>query len=153
VKLLIVWLTTFAVCAISGPLPVIHSELYVISVATISPARWAPGLILAAVLGQMLGKTLLYLIGKGAIKIRSERFQRLVAKAQAKMEKNPKTGGAILFTSAVLGLPPMYATTLACGAARMNFAWFLTLTGLGRIIHYSMFVYGTQLAKLIVHRA
>jgi membrane protein YqaA with SNARE-associated domain len=152
VKLLVVWLTTFAVCALSGPLPVVHSELYLFSVSTISPPRWAPGLILAAVLGQLVGKSLLYFIGKGAIRVRAEWFQRMLARAQSKMEKNPKTGGAILFTSAVLGLPPMYATTLACGAARMNFAWFLTLTGLGRIIHYSIVVYVPQAAKVFLHR-
>jgi membrane protein YqaA with SNARE-associated domain len=134
VKLLVVWLTTFAVCAISGPLPVVHSELYLFSVSTISPPAWAPGLILAAVLGQLVGKALLYFVGRGAIKIRSERFNRILLKAQSKMQANPKTGGAILFTSATLGLPPMYATTLACGAARMNFAWFLTLTAAGRIV-------------------
>jgi membrane protein YqaA with SNARE-associated domain len=153
VKLLVVWLTTFAVCALSGPLPVVHSELYLFSVSTISPARWAPGLILAAVLGQLVGKSLLYFIGQGAIRIRSEWFQRMVARAQSKMESNPRTGGMILFTSAVLGLPPMYATTLAVGAARMNYLWFLTLTGLGRIVHYSIVVYVPQAAKVFLHRA
>jgi membrane protein YqaA with SNARE-associated domain len=153
VKLLAVWLTTFAVCAISGPLPVIHSELYLFSVSTISPPAWAPGLILAAVLGQLLGKTLLYFVGRGAIRIRSERFQRMMARAQTRMQANPRTSGAILFTSATVGLPPMYATTLACGAARMNYAWFLALTGAGRILHYSIVVYVPQLAKIWLHRA
>lgn len=146
-KLLAVWLTTFAVCAISGPLPVIHSELYLLSVSTLSPPRWAWALIAAAVLGQLAGKTLLYYVGRGAIRIRSERFQRLMTAAQARMEANPRAGGAVLFVSATVGLPPMYATTLACGAARMNLVSFLLLTAAGRFIHYAVVVFVPQFAK------
>jgi membrane protein YqaA with SNARE-associated domain len=148
VKLLIAFLTTFAVCGISGPLPVIHSEIYVFSVSTISPPSWAWWLVLAAVLGQMAGKALLYFVGRGAIKIRNERFQKMVATARTRMQANPRAGGAILFTSATLGLPPMYPTVLACGAAHMNFAWFLLLTGVGRFLHYSIVVFVPQLAKM-----
>jgi membrane protein YqaA with SNARE-associated domain len=148
VKLLAVWLTTFAVCAISGPLPVVHSELYLFAASAASPPSWVWALIIAAVLGQLVGKTLLYFVGRGAIRIRSERFQRMVAAAQAKMEKNPKTGGTILFVSATLGLPPMYPTALACGAARMNYLLFLVLTGAGRFVHYSIVVFVPQIAKV-----
>ena len=73
-KLLAVWLTTFAVCAISGPLPVVHSELYLIGAAAVSPKSWVWALITAAVLGQLVGKSFLYFVGRGAIRIRSERF-------------------------------------------------------------------------------
>ena len=152
-KLLAVWLTTFAVCAISGPLPVVHSEIYLFGVSAASPARWAWALIAAAVAGQLVGKAVLYFVGRGAIKVRSERFQRLITSARSRMEAKPKTGGAILFVSATVGLPPMYATTLACGAARMNFAWFLLLTGAGRFIHYSIVVFVPQAAKLWLERA
>jgi len=147
VELLAVWLTTFAVCAISGPLPVVHSELYLFTVSVASPARWVWALIIAAVLGQLAGKSLLYFVGRGAIRIRSERFQRMIQGAQAKMQANPRTGGGILFVSATLGLPPMFPTTLACGAARMNYAWFLILTAAGRFVHYAIVVFVPQLGK------
>lgn len=146
-KLLAVWLTTFAVCAVSGPLPVVHSELYLIGAAAVSPRSWVWPLITAAVLGQLVGKSFLYFVGRGAIRIRSERFQRMVAAAQAKMQANPKAGGSILFVSAVLGIPPMFPTALACGAARMNYAAFLILTAAGRFIHYPIFVFVPQLAR------
>jgi membrane protein YqaA with SNARE-associated domain len=153
VKLLMAFLSVFAVSAISAPLPVVHSELYVIGVSTISPPSWAWPLIAAAVLGQLVGKTLLYYVGKGAIKIRSERFQRMVTRAQEKMQANPKTGGSILFVSATLGIPPMYPTALACGAARMNYAWFLALVAGGRTLHYAIVVFAPQLVKAWLARA
>jgi membrane protein YqaA with SNARE-associated domain len=152
VKLLMAFLSTLAVCAISGPLPVIHSEIYVFTVSTLSPPSWMWWLVLAAVIGQMLGKSLLYFVGRGAIKIRNERFQRMVANARTRMQANPRTGGAILFTSATLGLPPMYPTTIACGAAHMNFGLFLLLTGAGRFLHYAIVVSVPQLAKFWLER-
>ena len=54
-------LTTFAVCSASGVLPLVHAELYLASVSAVTSDGLAVPLILVGAVGQMIGKSGMYL--------------------------------------------------------------------------------------------
>jgi membrane protein YqaA with SNARE-associated domain len=56
-------------------------------------------------------------------------------------------GGALVFASASVGLPPFYIMSVAAGAARMNLAWFIVLGSLGRLIRFGVIVAVPQFVK------
>jgi membrane protein YqaA with SNARE-associated domain len=56
--------------------------------------------------------------------------------------------GKLLYAaSAVVGIPPFYVTTVAAGAVGMNFAFFLVVGFIGRLIRFALVVALPQMAK------
>ena len=62
-SLLAVWLTTLAVAVASAVIPVINIEIYLLGAAALAPASMAVPLVLAATIGQMAGKVVMYHAG------------------------------------------------------------------------------------------
>ncbi|HYR06263.1 MAG TPA: hypothetical protein VEQ60_00750, partial [Longimicrobium sp.] len=74
-SLLAVWLTTLGVAVASAVIPVINIELYLLGAAALAPAAMAVPLVLAATIGQMAGKVLMYFAATGAVKLPGKRLQ------------------------------------------------------------------------------
>jgi membrane protein YqaA with SNARE-associated domain len=125
---------TLAVCAISGVVPLIHTELYLIGLAAVVDARHLPGLALAAAVGQMAGKVLVYYAGRGVLKLpfKKERMGEWEEKLRA------HRGGVdgVLFLSAFLGLPPIYAVSISAGALHWSLRRFLVVGTIGRTLRF-----------------
>lgn len=146
-SLLAVWLSTFGFSFLSAIIPVLTVEVYLLGASALAPPSFILPLVIAAAGGQMAGKVLLYYTGTGALKIPGKRLQAALVKANTKMAENPRMGGALLFASASLGVPPFYVMTLAAGAARMNLPAFIVLGFVGRAIRFAAFVLAPQFAK------
>ncbi len=145
------FLTTFGVCALSAVVPVVNSEIYLLAASALAPPELAVPLIVAAASGQMLGKSIMYFAGVGALRLPSERLRRMVARVEQRYRTAGKggatLGGGIILLSAVVGLPPFYVVSIACGLFRIPFMQFLLLGTLGRLVRFTVIVLAPQAYK------
>jgi membrane protein YqaA with SNARE-associated domain len=145
------FLTTFGVCALSAVVPVVNSEIYLLAASAMAPRELAVPLILAAASGQMLGKSVMYFAGVGALRLPSERLRRMVARVEERYRAAGKggatLGGGVILLSAVVGLPPFYVVSIACGLFRIPFAQFFVLGLFGRLVRFALIVLAPQAWK------
>lgn len=146
-SLLAVWLTTFGVAVASAMIPVINIEIYLLGASALAPPAMVIPLIVAASLGQVIGKIGLFYAGTGALKLPGKRLKAALEKMNTQIQERPNMGNALVFVSATAGLPPFYLVTLAAGAARMNLPMFLAVSLVGRLIRFTVVVMVPQLAR------
>lgn len=146
-SLLAAWLTTFAVCIAGSIVPLINTEIYLVSAVALSPVSYVVPLVIAASLGQMVGKVVMYYAGRGVLRLPSERVRTKMVAMQARIQARPREGAVVLFTSATVGLPPLYVVSIACGAARMNLVSFFVIGTVGRLIHFAAVAAIPQLVR------
>jgi membrane protein YqaA with SNARE-associated domain len=128
---------TFAWCFLSAIVPVVNAEVYLVGVAVASSSpRWY--LALAAAAGQVLGKVLFYLVGRGVLDLprlrgrgtATGRWTRRLQTAQDWAGRHAWGPAALTGASAVVGLPPFAVVSLLAGTLRMRW-WVFVLVGLG----------------------
>ena len=136
--LLVVWLTTFAVSVLGSLVPFVNIEIYLLSAVALSPREFVMPLVIAATAGQTVGKIAMYFVGLGVLKLPAGRVQRGLEAATARLEARPMWGKLVFFCSSLVGFPPLYVMTLAAGAVRMNFAFFVVACAVGRFFHFAV---------------
>ena len=146
-SLLAAWITTFAVCVAGSIVPLINTEIYLISAVALSPSSYVVPLVVAATLGQMAGKVVMYYAGRGVVRLPSERVRTRMVAMQARLQARPRAGEAVLLASATVGLPPLYVVAIACGAVRMNLVSFIVIGTVGRLIHFAAVAALPELAR------
>jgi membrane protein YqaA with SNARE-associated domain len=122
-------LGTFAFAFLGGMVPVLNVEIYLVGVAVALPEAGLVSLLMAATLGQVLAKALVYAAGRGGSRLSFLRRGRLEG-VVSKLSASEAGTRALLLASAVFGVPPYYAVSLAAGMLRVEPAVFL-LIGLG----------------------
>jgi membrane protein YqaA with SNARE-associated domain len=142
---------TFAYCVLSGLIPFVNAELYLLAASAAAPRELAIPLVLAATAGQMTAKACMYGAGRGVVRLPGERMKRWVVEAENRARDKPVTGGGVVFLSAASGLPPFYVVSIACGVLRFRFGLFLLLGFLGRFIRFGAVVLGPQIGKILLH--
>lgn len=132
-------LLTFLVSAASALVPLINTEAYLLgATSTVDDVWWLLALVAAA--GQTLGKLVLFLAARGAI--------RVSWLTRRKHQSGPPDGRAVRWmnavrvhrsgqvalvaTSAVLGLPPLLATSVLAGTTTMRASLFAVICLGGR---------------------
>jgi membrane protein YqaA with SNARE-associated domain len=135
-----IWLVlgTLAVAVGGGLVPVLNVEAWVLGVSVASPTAALLPVVLAASLGQVAAKCLLYRAGGGAARWGTRRDATRVALAVRRLEGAASRGTLVVFASALTGVPPLYATSLAAGAARFRFDRFVLLTFCGRALRFGL---------------
>jgi membrane protein YqaA with SNARE-associated domain len=137
---------TLCVAFVSGLLPIVNLEAYLGGFALLRPSATWPatvGIAAVAALGQVAGKMLYYLAGRGVLalparlQLRSgggglrkaaEYMQRL----RQRFERRPWLAFGIVAVSAAVGLPPFGIVSAAAGVARVPVLVFLLAGFLGR---------------------
>jgi membrane protein YqaA with SNARE-associated domain len=146
VKLLI---GTFFFSVASALVPILNVEAYLAAVAI--QARHLSDWELAAVgsAGQTAGKVLWYFAGTQSLRIRwirqkmeTEKWQLSYLRWHERIVGRPVFAGAISFTSAVTGFPPLAVIAVLAGTLRMNFAIFLGTVFVGRTLRFWMVLAG-----------
>lgn len=145
-------LATFGFCVLSAVIPFLNAELYLLAASALAPRSMAVALVVAASLGQMAGKTVMYFAGRGAVRLPGARLRRMVAAAQARYAQHDTrgreaVGGAMILVSAFVGLPPFYVVSVACGMLRVPFVQFFALGLVGRLARFGVIVLAPQLVK------
>jgi membrane protein YqaA with SNARE-associated domain len=136
---------TFVVSAAGGLVPVINVELWLLGVSATCPSAALLPLVLAASLGQLAAKCVLYLGGDAALPTLRRRPR--AAAAVQKLEGRGSLGTAMVLGSALLGLPPLYVVSVVAGLVRFPLARFAVLTFTGRVLRFA-FVFA--LPRLLV---
>ncbi|MGB7296588.1 MAG: VTT domain-containing protein [Candidatus Aminicenantales bacterium] len=141
------YLTTYVVAVISGFVPVVNLEVYLVWVAAFTPCSQAVGIALLATLGQMTAKTLMYLAGAGVLKISVKKPGKKLRAVQMKMAAWQHRMGIFLFSSAFLGVPPFYVVSIASGICRVPIAVFVIWGLAGRLLRFAIVVFFPHLLK------
>ena len=94
----------------SALIPVINIELYLMGAAALAPRQMAVPLVLAATVGQMVGKVVMYFAATGAVKLPGNRLRAALEGMNTTLRNRPRSGGALVFASAAAGLPPFFSS-------------------------------------------
>jgi len=129
---------TLVVGVLSGLVPIINGEIFLVGVVLLSGKLWpAIALALLVAIGQMIAKIILYKAAHSATGLgKDSRLGRKIEAARAKLDKWREKPLAITFISAVTGLPPFYLITLLAGALGVRFRTFFILGIIGRVIRF-----------------
>lgn len=136
-SLFVAWWTTLAVCLVGALVPLVNTEIYLLSVSAVTPDGFAVPLAIAATTGQMIGKVGLYYVGRGVLRIPGERVRRGIAAARELMLRHSRASRLTLCASALVGLPPFYVMSIAWGAAGMSLTFFIVCGTAGRLIRFA----------------
>lgn len=129
---------TLAVGVLSGLVPVINGELYLIGVVLLTGQVW-PAILLAVLvaIGQMIAKVVLYKAAHEAGSVgKTSKVGKKIEKWRAKIVKWQDKPLAITFVSALTGLPPFYVITLLAGVLGVRFRTFMILGIIGRLVRF-----------------
>ena len=134
----------------SALVPLINIEAFLVAATYRAPdVLWV--LIVAATVGQMLGKTLWYWGGMHVDRapwvsrhLKKPKAQASLAKWHERAEGRPWFTAGLLFVSASTGIPPYAVTAVLAGTLRVPFATFLLTGLLGRGLRFWAVVTGTS---------
>ncbi len=136
---------TFVYCVGSGFIPVLNAEAYLIAVAATSDRAVFLGVATAATVGQMVAKSVMYLVGRGVVELPLGRYRDRLETAGEKLEKSRLGTELFIFVSALVGFPPFYLISVVCGTLKIPF-WIFLLSGTaGRLIRFALVLYSPQL--------
>lgn len=144
-----VYLSTYIACLVSGFLPLVNAEVFLVLVSAITPKSSAPLIILLATIGQMTAKATIYMAGRGSLKLPLKKYEQKMGKVIQKFEKKRMATNSFIFLSAFTGLPPFYIVSILAGVLKLKFLNFLICGFSGRLIRFSVVVLFPQLFKEI----
>jgi len=138
---------TLGVCLVSALVPVVNAEIFLVGLVTAQPQLpwWLVGL--AAAVGQLAGKLVIYYAGRGALRLparlrrkseseRRGRWSARLARFQETCRDRPVWTVGVLVTAAAVGLPPFAATSFVAGVAQVSLGTFLTTGLVGRFARF-----------------
>jgi membrane protein YqaA with SNARE-associated domain len=134
------WWSTFGICIVSALVPLVNAELVLLGAVAYAPREMAIPLAGAAALGQMVGKVVMYFVGRGALRLPGQRVRRVMAQAEAKLKDRQGMENAIYCTSAFLGIPPYYLVAVTSGMVHYPLPRFVVLGLLGRFARFATLV-------------
>lgn len=139
----------------SALIPVVNLELYLGGLAVLGepPGPWDIAILSAvAALGQMGGKLLFYLGGRGVLVLprrlrpstdappsgRRTRNAARLARWQQRVQTRPWASAAFVGTSASVGLPPFAVVSVLAGTMRVPASVFVVAGLLGRWLRFAV---------------
>lgn len=135
----------------SALVPVINIEAYLALLAAVSDVGSVWVLALTAAVGQMFGKLLWYRIGASSLgwgwvrrKVEKPKARARLELWRARTHQRPVVAGALVFVSAVTGLPPFAVLSVVAGQLRMNLTLFLGIGLLGRWVRFAAVLGGVS---------
>ena len=133
---------TLVVCFLAGLIPLINAEVFLVSISiwVVKRPEQLPAIIILAAVGQMLSKVILYYAGMGMFELPTGKWKARIDRARAKLARWEKQPYLVYAASASVGLPPLYLTTFAAGAMRINFSLFCIIGLAGRLLRFAVLV-------------
>jgi membrane protein YqaA with SNARE-associated domain len=127
------WMATLGAAFLSGFLPIVNIEAYLLGAAAFLPGAPPLVVVVAAAFGQMAAKALLFLGGRGVVSLPLGIRGRALA-TSARL--GPRRPPALVFTSALTGLPPFYIVSVAAGVLGFRPGHFLLAGLAGRLLRF-----------------
>jgi membrane protein YqaA with SNARE-associated domain len=139
------FLGTFIVCFVSGVIPVVNAELFLLALVPFLKTPYLEhSAVISATLGQMLSKVIIFgicLKGMDNPWIQKKAPKKQVHKWHNRLEKLGWKAHIVSFMSAFVGFPPYFVLTVVLGFLRTSWTWFLITGFLGRGLRFAILVY------------
>jgi len=149
-SLLLAFCSMFGAAVVSAVVPAVNAEVVLLAASAALPLRYAWVLVVAATLGQMVGKVAMFYGGRGVKFLQRGRLKAKVdALGELMRHRNGATGWFVL-TSAATGLPPFYIVSVASGLTGVPVTQFAVLGTLGRFIRFAVVVMFPQAVKALL---
>jgi membrane protein YqaA with SNARE-associated domain len=132
-----IYATTFVYALVGGVIPFLNVEAYLLGVSALSPETAVLPVAAAASLGQMAAKSLMYLAGRGLLKLPLRRTADALRDITARLAAAECGAMTLLSLSAVTGFPPFYAVSVAAGILRLRFVRFFVVGCGGRFLRFA----------------
>jgi membrane protein YqaA with SNARE-associated domain len=123
---------------VSAVFPLVSAEIAVATMAAVLPEANLLLLVAVATGAQMVGKSVMYWIGRQASSLAGRRHADAVERWGDRFRKSPASVGLLIFLSSASGLPPFYVVSTLAGAFRTSFAAFILLGTAGRFLHFTV---------------
>ncbi len=133
------------VSLVSGLVPVVNIEAYLLAVAVLAPTLPGWPIVLIATLGQMAAKYVLYVSGRDGLRPRAGRHAERLERAGRMLSEHRAGTSAVVACSALTGLPPFYAVSVMAGVLRLPLARFMLLAGACRVLRFAVVFYAPGL--------
>jgi membrane protein YqaA with SNARE-associated domain len=129
----------YAAAIVSAVVPWVNGELLMISAVPLVTTRAAlAALVVAVTAGQMTGKTVMYWASRKSARPRSARVQGSIERWRERLQQRPRSVLAVIFLSALIGIPPFFIVSVAAGAIGLAFPRFLAVGTAGRLAHFTI---------------
>lgn len=135
-----IYVASFAIAVISGVVPIVNAELYLIAACVAVgqvPAAIAIAVLVA--LGQMVAKAGIYRAARCATELGKRHSGKHAAKldrARKLVEKHGSKPLSLTFLSASVGLPPFYVVSIVAGMLAVRFQAFFMVGLAGRTLRF-----------------
>ncbi len=138
---------SMVVSLISGLVPVVNIEAYLVAVALFAPAWPGWPVVLIATAGQMAAKYVLYRSGRDGLRPRAGRHTERLERAGRALREHRAGTFSVVAASAFLGLPPFYAVSVMAGVLRLPLLRFMVVAGICRVARFAVVYYAPGLYK------
>ncbi|MCY9785479.1 hypothetical protein KIK06_16455 [Nocardiopsis sp. EMB25] len=144
-------LLAFAVSALSGLVPVINIEVYLVGAVALTDggAPTLAAMAAAAGLGQALGKLPYYYVGRGSISLpwlrrraaTPGRWTERAARWRDRAQEQPVWGVGLVALSSFASVPPFVVVSVLAGVVRQNVMVFFLVTWVTRTARFLVVVF------------
>ncbi len=136
--IILVIATTIGAGALSGLVPILNSEIYLVGVVLGTGRGSAMALALAAslALGQVSSKVILYYAARGGARSGRGRFAEKLALARQRAVRWQSKPYSVAFLAATVGVPPFYVMALVAGVLELRIRRFFAICLVGRVIRF-----------------
>lgn len=130
----------FVVCLVSGLIPIINAEIFLIGVVALT----APShpeiaiIVLMGTIGQMVAKAASYWAARGAVDVTIKKYDDKLTKWRDKFTRSEPGLSAFILASSFIGLPPFFVITLLAGLFKIPFLRFLIIGSIGRYARFGL---------------
>ncbi len=150
--------TYFGLAVVSALVPWVNAEVLMLSAVPLAGSRTKLAWLVALVtLGQMTGKSAMYWISRRSTErsgaasakagLRWKKMQATIERWRDLFVRRPGAALGITLISAIAGVPPFYAVSIAAGALRVAFGPFVAIGTLGRLIHFTLVAFIPDLVR------
>ena len=130
-------LATFLVGLVSGFVPVVNLEAYLLAVSVMAPPSATVPVVVLATLGQMIAKSALFFSARSSRGL-AKTPVRWLEVACERLRARRGHAWAVMLVSAFTGLPPFYVMSVAAGVLDWPFLAFVVAGGCGRLARFAV---------------
>lgn len=142
---------TLGVALVSALCPLVNLELYMAGIGAFGKSFSTWPVALVAAMGQTLGKLCWVQVGRSSMnwpfiqkKMQSFSWKKQFDKLKAQTDGRPWMVVALVFLSAIAGLPPLAIMAVLIGQLRFSRVLFLVTTMLGRTLRFVVVLGGVS---------
>lgn len=139
---------TVAIAGLGSVVPFAPIEPFLLALGVVAPPAMLLPLALVATASHMAGKALLYLGSDKAMRLLSDERQEGIERARIRLSRHRSYQYLTVFTSAISGLPPFYAITVAAAMVKLPLVPFIAIGTVGRACRFLALVMAPQLLRL-----